>query len=387
MSEAFIIMHIGDPGLDRMCEEVLVPALQECDMEARRVDKHNQGGLLKSEIVQLIEDSDFIIADLTNERPNCYLEVGYAMGIDKFQRLILTVREDHLPDSPNFDPNGPKVHFDLAGYDLLIWSPEDLAGFREELVKRIKRRSAVLRPGAGVNLASWDEEWISGHKETATLGMEGLEYNGVFELQLSLVDRGGHWSQNELKSAARNACIETFGWPIAVYLDLPECKPRPRADGISAEVAIRDGDYDYWALRKNGDFYLRKNIFEDQRNPEMVFFDTRIIRVAESLLYAVRLYSGLGVDLGEQVRIRVLHSGLKGRHLGAASQRRCLRPQGPAEENEASTEFVAALDKIGNNLSDFVNQICQDVFVLFDFADIDRTVLNQLVDNFVNGVI
>ena len=114
MSIAFLIMQIGNEQLDQLCEQAIVPAVEACGLQARRVDKHNQGGLLKNEIISFIQDADIIIADLTNERPNCYLEIGYAMGIDKFRNLILTVREDHFPESPSFHKGGPKIHFDLG---------------------------------------------------------------------------------------------------------------------------------------------------------------------------------------------------------------------------------------------------------------------------------
>ena len=123
--QAFIIMQIGNFDLDHACEQAIVPALRACGLEPKRVDKHNKGELLKSEIISFIENSDIIVADLTNERPNCYLEVGYAMGVDKFRNLILTAREDHNQDSNNHLPGGPKIHFDLSGYDILFWHPED----------------------------------------------------------------------------------------------------------------------------------------------------------------------------------------------------------------------------------------------------------------------
>ena len=140
MAIGFIIMQIGDPDLDRACGDVIAPALTPCGLDAKRVDKHNAGGLLKSEIIRFIEDAEIIVADLTNERPNCYLEIGYAMGLDNFRNLILCAREDHNLESKNHRPGGPKIHFDLAGYDVLFWHPDDLPGFRAELEKRIRRR-------------------------------------------------------------------------------------------------------------------------------------------------------------------------------------------------------------------------------------------------------
>ena len=105
--QAFVIMQIGNKELDEVFYKAIVPAIQSCGLEPRRVDKHNEGRLLKSEIVKFIESSDIIIADLTNERQNCYLEIGYAMGLDKFRKLILTAREDHYHDSPNYKKEGP----------------------------------------------------------------------------------------------------------------------------------------------------------------------------------------------------------------------------------------------------------------------------------------
>src|SRR5450759_3518790 len=118
-------MQIGNPELDAVYREAIVPAVSASGLSARRVDKHNEGGLLKNEIVGFIERAQIIVADLTNERPNCYLEVGYAMGLGKFRNLILTARDDHQPDGPNHVPRGPKVHFDLGGYDVLYWDPSD----------------------------------------------------------------------------------------------------------------------------------------------------------------------------------------------------------------------------------------------------------------------
>jgi len=144
MEQAFVIMQIGNRPLDQVYERAIVPALRACGLTARRVDQHNLGGLLASEIIAFIESADIIVADLTNERPNCYLEVGYALGAGRSSHVVLTAREDHNPDSPYHRPGGPKVHFDLAGYDILFWAQDNLNGFRDELVKRVTHRQQHL---------------------------------------------------------------------------------------------------------------------------------------------------------------------------------------------------------------------------------------------------
>ncbi len=144
MAQAFVILQIGNPQLDRVYQRAIVPAVEGCGLEPKRVDWHNRGGLLASEIICFIEESEILVADLTNERPNCYLEVGYALGAGRFTNLILTARADHDPDSPSHRVGGPKVHFDLAGYDILFWHSERLDAFRDELAKRVRRRLQLL---------------------------------------------------------------------------------------------------------------------------------------------------------------------------------------------------------------------------------------------------
>ena len=144
MQPGFVIMQIGNPELDVVYEQAVAPALEGCGFEARRVDRHNRGGLLVSEIIGFIEEAEVVIADLTHERPNCYLEVGYVLGVGKLTNLILTARADHDPENPSRRPGGPRVHFDLAGFDILFWRPERLDDFRHELEKRIRRRQELL---------------------------------------------------------------------------------------------------------------------------------------------------------------------------------------------------------------------------------------------------
>ena len=76
-------------------------------------------------------------------------------------------------------------------------------------------------------------------------------------------------TQRELDEAAREAQVHRFGWPIGVYLEnRDEHRPHPRADGIVAEIAINDrSSYDYWAIRRNGDFYSLGSLFEDMSDP------------------------------------------------------------------------------------------------------------------------
>ena len=391
MSIAFVVMQIGDEQLDQLFETVIQPAIESVGLQAKRVDRHNKGGLLKSEIVQFLNDSEIIIADLTNERPNVYLEVGYAMGIDKFRNLILTCRSDHLPGNDGWSPDGPKVHFDLAGYDILLWDPSDPDSLRQELAERIRRRRALLSPAAEAERPIFDMEWIQTHRETASQQMAEAGITTHMEASFGLAAPKTDHSQSDLLSAASDSMIRTFGWPIGVVLqNRDEHRPRPRSDGIVAEVHLTSeasgASYDYWALRRNGDFYLRKSLFENKRDPREIFFNTRIVRNTELLLYALRLYDRLGVDPSSGFALELSYGGLKGRILRASTPNRVMSGTSyTCTEDQITTGVNSSLQEVEASLTEFVKQLTVPMFALFDFFELDDSIYQQIVEAYVDG--
>jgi hypothetical protein len=387
MPHAFIVMQIGDTSLDEMCRRSIVPAITACGLEARRVDKHNQGGILKSEIVQFLETSEIIVADLTNERPNVYLEIGYAMGLDKFRNLILTVRHDHFLDSPKYVRGGPRIHFDLAGYEILAWHPENLDEFRMELEKRIRRRRAVVALALPSGSAL-DDVWIEDQRNTANAGLANIGRSGFMEVRAGLLPPKPDKNQRELNQAARASQIETFGWPIAVYVDDDRFRPRPRADGIFASIAPESKQsYDYWTIRRNGDVFIVGSLFEDEQRSDTIFFDTRIIRVAEAFLYLLRLYSQLGIDRATRVEVVVRHGGLRGRVLSASSPRRLMHSRRSTQEDRIESPIHDSLEGLEANLAKHVEAVVAPLLTLFDFFELRASDYEQLVNDFVAGVV
>ena len=179
---------------------------------------------------------------------------------------------------------------------------------------------------AGVPILN--SEWFQAQDATASAGLTKLaaKLPGAMELRFAL-HSGDNKTQIELLNAVRASEIRTFGWPIGVLLEnRPEYKPRPFGDGIQAEIAIDDGrtSYDYWAVRKSGDFYLLQSYFEDTRERDALFFNTRIVRVTEALMFASRLYTNLGATADAKISARVRHTGLSGRTLKAASSNRLI---------------------------------------------------------------
>jgi len=383
----FVIMQIGDNELDELYEKHIAPAISSAGFEPKRVDKHNDGELLKPKIVEFITEASVIVADLTNERPNCYLEVGYAMGLGKHRNLILTAREDHYPESPNHKSGGKRIHFDLNGYDILFWSPEKKEEFGVELLKRIKRRTFITRPSREVVV---DQGWIEDSKKKALAGIAKQELTGYMNVVSTL--RGDYsFNQIALRDAAREAPIHTFGWPIGAFLENnEEFKPKPANDGIVAEIPTPESSwgktYDYWTLKSDGSFFLLHSLFEDTRGEKLLFFDVRINRITEAFLYLARLYNQLKVDTATPVHIVIEHSDLNGRTLKAAGNRLMLANRVGTVEG-ARTELDTTVGELESKLMDHVETVAKELFVGFDYFSLERKIIEDIVTNFVNGKI
>jgi hypothetical protein len=233
-------------------------------------------------------------------------------------------------------------------------------------------------------------KWFEGERAIAEQGMVKLGLKAGMELRFALHSPVNK-SQVDLLTAVRASEIHTFGWPIGVTLkNRDEYKPRPFGDGIRAEIAIpKDAmsgreSYDYWALAKNGDFYLLQNFFEDMRDEGKIYFNTRIVRVTEALMFAGGLYSHLGAPPETRISVRVAHSGLAGRVLGSAGGRRHISPQ-KCVDDRCETETVVTLGSIRETLVTDVQRLTAPLFILFEFTEFNDNIYEDIVRRFERG--
>ena len=97
-----------------------------------RVDESVGSGFVLKKITNGIEDSEFLIFDLTNERPNVYYELGYAHGVGNQSEEILLIAK-----------NGTNIHFDVAPLKIVYYdSPEDL---RSKVYLNLKKMIEITR--------------------------------------------------------------------------------------------------------------------------------------------------------------------------------------------------------------------------------------------------
>jgi hypothetical protein len=106
----FVIMPFRGTDMDDVYS-ALKDECRKLQLKATRVDENTGSGFVIREITDLIERAEFIICDLTNERPNVYYELGYAHGVGNEAMDILLIAKE-----------GTALHFDIAPLRVQYYS-------------------------------------------------------------------------------------------------------------------------------------------------------------------------------------------------------------------------------------------------------------------------
>jgi hypothetical protein len=106
----------------------IYPAVRNCGLICERVDETHFTGDILGRIRDGIEAAVFVVADLTEGRPNVYLEVGYAWG--RGVPVIFVARK------------GEKLHFDVSTHRCIFYGR--FSKFAKDLEELIRGIEALL---------------------------------------------------------------------------------------------------------------------------------------------------------------------------------------------------------------------------------------------------
>jgi hypothetical protein len=127
---AFVAMCFKD-SLKPVYQEAIYPAITAAGYKCERMDLEEHTERIDDKMMADIRRAKFLVADLTEHRPNVYFEAGLALGHGK--QVIFLVRCDAKAST----------HFDVRQFPYIDWSPDDLPALRERLKNRILGSSGL----------------------------------------------------------------------------------------------------------------------------------------------------------------------------------------------------------------------------------------------------
>lgn len=130
----FVIQPYGGK-YDTLYKDIYAPAIKEAGLEPYRVDNDPAVRDILAEIERKIEDSKICFADLTEDNPNVWYELGYASAIGKDVVMISNNCREKLP----FDIN----HRAVITYKTD--SPSDFEELKISIINKIKAFIATIK--------------------------------------------------------------------------------------------------------------------------------------------------------------------------------------------------------------------------------------------------
>lgn len=117
----FVIISF-DPDMEPAFEAI-ASAAERVGMVAKRTKDLDGDFQITETILEKIRSAKLVVADLTNERPNVYFELGYARG--KGKKIVTLLKK------------GSKAHFDVSGWNYMEYI--DSRPLEQALVERFKK--------------------------------------------------------------------------------------------------------------------------------------------------------------------------------------------------------------------------------------------------------
>jgi len=127
----FVIMSLRRGG--RTVYAAIQDECRKLKLDARRSDDDVGSNLVIQEIAYLIHQAEFIICDLTHERPNVYYELGYAHGVGNNGTNIILIAKA-----------GTRLHFDVVPLRVHYYS--STRTLRNLLARNLKPMLEARRP-------------------------------------------------------------------------------------------------------------------------------------------------------------------------------------------------------------------------------------------------
>jgi nucleoside 2-deoxyribosyltransferase len=211
MARCFVIQPFDQGGpYDKRYRDVLSPAIVASNLEPYRVDEDPKATILIDDIENGIREAEICLADITENNPNIWYEVGFALANGRPVVLICA------------DPRPSRFPFDIQHRHIIkytLHSPRDFEALMTEITTRLKaqaKKAEVLQTVAAMSEMQ-NTEGLSSHEIAVAVTIMSERDSSESGLSTFMIKdkmrRSGYTSLAvglALESLARKAMIEEF---------------------------------------------------------------------------------------------------------------------------------------------------------------------------------
>lgn len=199
MATCFVIQPFDSGKFDKRFNDIYKPAIEAAGLQAYRVDQ-DPGVLVPIESIEKgIRQAAICLADITNDNPNVWYELGYAFASDR--PIVMVCSEERT---------GKKYPFDIQHRSIIPYmadSPSDFDRLKQSLTAKIQ---AIVEHGAVLDRISESDPVapIEGLTQIEVLVLAVLASEGYLPTSAVSVS----WA----KTDAERAGVTTMGFNLAV---------------------------------------------------------------------------------------------------------------------------------------------------------------------------
>lgn len=124
--DVFVVMSFQETPEYKDLRKAIEETCDQFGYTARRVDEADDQKRIIPEIMRGIRHSAFVVADVTEGKPNVYWELGLAAGLER-EVIVVAKRGTDLP-------------FDINDVPVLFW--DSFSDFKENLSRRVQKIAA-----------------------------------------------------------------------------------------------------------------------------------------------------------------------------------------------------------------------------------------------------
>lgn len=129
MGTCFVMQPFDSGVFDQRYEDVLAPAIRDADLVPYRVDRDPKVSIPIEDIEFGIRESDICLAEITQDNPNVWFELGYAIACGK--EVVLVCSKDRTTRFP----------FDIQHRTIISYptgSPRDFKKLQTDITEKLK---------------------------------------------------------------------------------------------------------------------------------------------------------------------------------------------------------------------------------------------------------